>query len=172
PVAPPTCCVRLTTWPATGLTTPSRLLPTPPRAGFSPSGRMLSTAVPVLPSVGSRIGSVLPSPRPAVSPPTRPVTGLSRPPSPARPPVSAPTALVALSRTAVRGCGLVGSALSRPPALATVSPRPLTRPPTPVSRPPGRPVPDTVSPRLLTTPPTWVSTPSTGAPNPVAAPTC
>src|SRR5690606_40624352 len=56
--------------------------------------------------------------------------------------------------------------------LATVSPRPLTRPPTPVSRPPGRPVPDTVPPSLLTPPPTRVRPPSTGAPKPVAAPTC
>ncbi|CAB3928111.1 hypothetical protein LMG3412_06118 [Achromobacter deleyi] len=171
-VVAPTCCVRPTTVPATGLAVGSSAAPMPPSMGCRPSGRTLSTVLPTLPSAGSSKGLDGPLSTPPVTPPTSWVTGLSRPPLPDRPEVRAPTALVALPRMVVRGCGFFGSALSRPPVLATVLPRPSTRPPTPALRPPGRPVPLTVVPRPSTRPPTCLTVPSTGWPRPVVAPTC
>ncbi|CAB3711484.1 hypothetical protein LMG26845_05801 [Achromobacter insuavis] len=171
-VVAPTCCVRPTTVPARGLAVGSSALPMPPRVGCRPSGSTLSTVLPTLPSAGSSSGLDGPPSTPPVTPPTNWLTGFNSPPGPDRPAVRAPTALVALPSTVVNGCGFLGSALSRPPVLATVLPRPSTRPPTPALRPPGRPVPLTVVPRPSTRPPTCLTVPSTGFPRPVVAPTC
>ncbi|SSW73117.1 hypothetical protein AGI3411_05890 [Achromobacter agilis] len=169
-VVSPTCWVSPVTVPASGLTLGSRAAPTPARVGCKPSGSTLSTVLPTLPSAGASSGVDGPPSTPPVTPATTCVTGFSSPPWPDRPAVNAPTAPVALPSTVVSGLGLFASACSRPPVLATVLPKPSTRPPTPGLSPPGKPAPSSVEPRLLTSPPTCLTAPSTGWPRPVVAP--
>ena len=168
PVLSPTCWVSCVAVPTMGLTAGSRPAPTWPSVWPSLRSTRLSTALPVLVSAGCSTGfwTVPPSPRPFSSC----ETGLSRPSSEASVPVSVETVPLRLLSTLPSGLGLSSVAFSRPPALATVSPRPATTPPRPSLT--GRPVSSSDWPRSFTEPPTEVSRLSTGAPRPVAAPTC